>query len=51
MRADDLKLSELLEEPIVLMVMRSDGVTTDNLRRLIRDLRRRATGEGERGAA
>lgn len=51
MRADDLKLSELLEEPIVLMVMRSDGVTTDNLRRLMWDLRRRAVGENERGAA
>lgn len=51
MRAVELRLNELLEDPIVLMVMRSDGVTSDSVRRLVRDLRRRAPVESERGAA
>jgi len=51
MRASELRLSELLEDPIVLMVMRSDGVTTDNVRRLMSELRRRALKEADRGPA
>jgi len=51
MRVAELRLSELLEDPIVLMVMRSDGVTTDNVRRLMRDLRRRVSSEPDRGPA
>jgi len=50
MRASELKLNELLEDPIVLMVMRSDGVTTDNVRRLLCDLHRRVSKETDRGA-
>lgn len=51
MRAAELRLNELLEDPIVLMVMRSDGVTTDNVRRLVRELRRRAVRDTDRGPA
>jgi hypothetical protein len=50
-RDEEFRLDDLLNDPIVLLLMRRDGVDADELRRLIRSKARRAGPERSRWRA
>lgn len=47
----DADLSELLDDPIVTLLMKRDGVSREYVCRLMREMQRKLYGEPERLAA